>query len=118
MAYVVTDACVKDFLCVDECSTAAIAPSAADAAAGTVSQVFINPDECIDCGVCEPECPPEAIKPDTENGLEKWMALNAEYSAKWPNISQKGEAPADREDFRAETGKLEKYFSEKPGKGS
>jgi hypothetical protein len=39
MAYVVTDACTKDFVCVAECATAAIAPSAGDAAAGTVSQV-------------------------------------------------------------------------------
>ena len=38
----------------------------------------IHPDECIDCGVCEPECPVDAIKPDTETGLEKWLLLNAE----------------------------------------
>ena len=61
MAYVVTDACTKDFLCVDECSTAAIAPMAADEAAGTVSQVYINPDECIDCGNCASICPQGAI---------------------------------------------------------
>jgi NAD-dependent dihydropyrimidine dehydrogenase PreA subunit len=61
MAYVVTDACIKDFVCVDECSTAAIAPMASDAAAGTVSQVFINPDECIDCGNCASLCPSGAI---------------------------------------------------------
>ena len=39
MAYVITDACTKDFVCVEECSTAAIAPMAADAAAGTVTGV-------------------------------------------------------------------------------
>ena len=50
MAYVITDACTKDFVCVAECATAAIAPTVGDAAAGTVSQVLINPDECIDCG--------------------------------------------------------------------
>ena len=61
MAYVVTDACTKDFVCVAECSTAAIAPMAADAAAGTVSQVYINPDECIDCGNCASVCPSGAI---------------------------------------------------------
>jgi len=61
MAYVVTDACTKDFVCVDECSTAAIAPMAGDAAAGTVSQVFINPDECIDCGNCASVCAQNAI---------------------------------------------------------
>ena len=61
MAYVVTDACVKDFVCVTECATAAIAPTADDPAAGTVSQVFINPDECIDCGSCASLCEHNAI---------------------------------------------------------
>ena len=56
MAYVVTDACTKDFVCVAECATAAIAPSQGDPKAGTVSQVFINPDECIDCGSCADLC--------------------------------------------------------------
>ena len=63
MAYVVTDACTKDFVCVAECSTAAIAPAARDAAAATVSQVFINPDECIDCGNCVSSCAQNAIYP-------------------------------------------------------
>ena len=48
--------------------------------------LVIHPDECIDCGVCEPECPVDAIKPDTEPGLEKWLDLNRQYSAVWPNI--------------------------------
>jgi len=38
--------------------------------------LVIHPDECIDCGVCEPECPVDAIKPDTEPGAEKWLDLN------------------------------------------
>jgi Fe-S-cluster-containing hydrogenase component 2 len=41
------------------------------------NMLVIHPDECIDCGVCEPECPVDAIKPDTEQGLEKWLSLNA-----------------------------------------
>lgn len=112
MAYVVTDACIKcKFMdCVEVCPV--------DCFYEGENMLVIHPDECIDCGVCEPECPPEAIKADTESGLEKWMSLNAEYAKKWPNITQKGEPPADREEFRAETGKLEKYFSEKPGQGS
>jgi NAD-dependent dihydropyrimidine dehydrogenase PreA subunit len=61
MAFVVTDACVKDFVCVAECSTAAIAPAETDAAAATVSQVYINPDDCIDCGNCASVCPSNAI---------------------------------------------------------
>jgi len=61
MAYVVTDACTKDFVCVPECATAAIAPAQGEAAAATVSQVFINPDECIDCGNCASACAQNAI---------------------------------------------------------
>ena len=37
------------------------------------NMLVIHPDECIDCGVCEPECPVEAIIPDTEPGLERWL---------------------------------------------
>ena len=63
MAYVITDACTKDFVCVAECATAAIAPTVGDPVAGTVSQVFINPDECIDCGNCADICCQHAIFP-------------------------------------------------------
>jgi ferredoxin len=80
------------------------------------NMLVIHPDECIDCGVCEPECPVEAIKPDTEDDKDgKWLALNSEYASKWPNITVKKDAPADAEAFETETGKLEKYFSVKPG---
>jgi NAD-dependent dihydropyrimidine dehydrogenase PreA subunit len=61
MAYVVTDACTKDFACVEECAVSAIAPHAGDPDAGTVPHVFINPDECIDCGSCAAICPQGAI---------------------------------------------------------
>lgn len=119
MAYVVTDACTRDFVCVEECATAAIAPHAGDPDAGTVAQVFINPDECIDCGVCEPECPVDAIKPDTEDEPDgKWLKVNTDYAKIWPNITVKGAPPADAEDFEGQTGKFEKFFSEKPGSGS
>lgn len=60
MAYVITDACTKDFVCAAECATAAIAPTSAANAAG-VAQLFINPDECIDCGNCASVCPSSAI---------------------------------------------------------
>ena len=50
------------------------------------NMLVIHPDECIDCGVCVPECPVDAIKPDTEPGLEKWLRLNAEFAKVWPNI--------------------------------
>jgi NAD-dependent dihydropyrimidine dehydrogenase PreA subunit len=63
MSYVVTDACTKDFACVPDCPVSAIAPAAEDAEAGTVSQVYINPDECIDCGTCADLCKQNAIVP-------------------------------------------------------
>jgi NAD-dependent dihydropyrimidine dehydrogenase PreA subunit len=63
MAYVVTDACTKDFVCAAECATSAIAPLAADADAGSVPHLFINPDECIDCGNCADISPQHAIFP-------------------------------------------------------
>lgn len=77
MAYVVTDACTKDYVCVAECATAAIAPAAGDAAAGTVSQVYINPDECIDCGNCASICPNGAIF-----SVDELPADKAEFVAK------------------------------------
>ena len=61
MAYVVTDACIKDFVCVPECATSAIAPAGDDPAATTAPQVYINPDECIDCGNCAAVCSQNAI---------------------------------------------------------
>ena len=79
--------------------------------------LVIHPDECIDCGVCEPECPPEAILPDTDGEAEKWLELNREYSEIWPNITRKREHAADAEEFQDQAGKFDKYFSANPGKG-
>src|SRR5260221_14493215 len=59
------------------------------------NMLVIHPDECIDCGVCEPGCPVDAIKPDTEPGFEKWLSLNAEYAKIWPNITVKKAPPPD-----------------------
>ncbi len=67
---------------------------------------------------CEPECPAEAIKADTEPGLERWLSLNAEYAKKWPNITVKGTPPADGKEFEGVENKFETYFSDKPGTGS
>jgi ferredoxin len=79
--------------------------------------LVINPAECIDCGVCEPECPAEAILPDTESGLEQWLELNAKYAGEWPNLTSKKETPADADDFKGVDGKFEKFFSAEPGDG-
>ncbi len=112
MTYVVTEACIKcKFMdCVEVCPV--------DCFYEGENMLVIHPDECIDCGVCEPECPPEAIKPDTEGGMEKWLSVNAEYSKVWPNISQKGDAPADAKEWEGKPDKFEKHFDPKPGSGS
>ena len=51
------------------------------------------------------------------DGLEKWLELNTKFASTWPNITAKGEPPADADDFKDEQGKFEKYFSEEPGEG-
>ena len=79
--------------------------------------LVIHPDECIDCGVCEPECPAEAILPDTEPGMEEYLELNKKYSEIWPNITMKKDAPDDADEFKGKNNKLKDYFSEKPGTG-
>ena len=108
MTYVVTDACIKcKYMdCVEVCPV--------DCFYEGENMLVIHPDECIDCGVCEPECPADAIKPDTEPGLEKWLEVNTEYAKSWPNITQKKEQPADAKDFDGMEGKFEKYFSNLP----
>ncbi len=81
------------------------------------NMLVIHPDECIDCGVCEPECPAEAIIPDVEPDAEKWLELNREYSGKWPNITAKKDPEPDADSMQGEDGKFEKYFSANPGGG-
>ena len=81
------------------------------------NMLVIHPDECIDCSVCEPEFPVEAIVPDTEFNIDRWLRINAEYSGKWPNINRKGKPLADADAWRDKTGKIE-YLSSNPGQGS
>src|SRR3546814_17336665 len=82
------------------------------------NMLVIHPDECIDCGVCEPECPPEAIVPDTDPQAEAWRELNRDYSDNnWPNINRKGEPPHAAEEHRIEAGKYEQSFHAKPSLG-
>ena len=83
MTYVVNDSCIrcKTMDCVEVCPV--------DCFYECENMLVIHPDECIDCGVCEPECPVDAIKADSEPGLEKWLSLNAEYAKIWPNITVK-----------------------------
>ena len=111
MTYVVTEECIKcKFMdCVDVCPV--------DCFYEGENMLVIHPEECIDCGVCEPECPAEAIHPDTKDGMEKWLKINTEYADKWPNITFMRDSAEDAEDFNGEKNKFEKYFSEKPGEG-
>jgi ferredoxin len=110
MTYVVNDNCIRcKFMdCVSVCPV--------DCFYEGENMLVIHPDECIDCGVCEPECPVEAIKPDTEPGLEEWLKLNAEYAKQWPNITVKREPPPDAKEWEGKPNKVE-HFSPKPGEG-
>ncbi len=112
MTYIVTDACIrcKYMDCIEVCPV--------DCFYEGENMLVIHPDECIDCGVCEPECPVEAIVADTEDEPDgKWLKVNSEYALVWPNITLMKEPPADREKYVEETGKFEKYFSASPGEG-
>ena len=108
MTYIVKDECIKCKLmdCVEVCPV--------DCFYEGENMLVINPDECIDCGVCEPECPIDAIKPDTDEtpDKDKWVELNKKYSAIWPNISKKKEPMVDHEKFKNVKNKLEEHFSE------
>ena len=111
MAYVVTDNCIKcKYMdCVEVCPV--------DCFYEGENMLVIHPDECIDCGVCEPECPAEAIKPDTESGLDEWLELNRKFSTIWPNLTERRDPLPEAKEKDGEGGKLDKYFSEEPGEG-
>jgi ferredoxin len=110
MAYVVTEACIKcKYMdCVEVCPV--------DCFYVGENMLVIHPDECIDCGVCEPECPADAILPDSEGGMDKWLEVNRQYATQWPNITRKGEAPADADQWKGVADKFAKHFSVNPGK--
>jgi len=111
MTYVVTDVCIrcKYTDCVEVCPV--------DCFYEGENMLVINPDECIDCGVCEPECPIGAIIPDLDPNAEKFLSLNYDFSTKWPNLTRKKPAPADAEEFKNVEDKLDLYFSPAPGSG-
>jgi ferredoxin len=69
----------------------------------------INPDECIDCGVCVPECPVDAIVADNNKDIDivMWHDLNKRLSMKWPNISKKKEPLPDHAEWNGRPGKLD-----------
>jgi ferredoxin len=92
MTYVVTESCIrcKYTDCVEVCPV--------DCFYEGENMLVIHPDECIDCGVCEPECPVEAIIPDSE-----------------PNITRKKAYPPDADEWKDVPDKYDQFFSPKPG---
>jgi ferredoxin len=109
MTYVVTENCIRcKFMdCVEVCPV--------DCFYAGENMLVIHPDECIDCGVCEPECPAEAIVPDSDERAAAWLEINRTYAAQWPNITRKGEPPPDAEEWNGKPGKA-KFFSPNPAK--
>ena len=70
---------------------------------------MIHPDECIDCALCEPECPAEAIFSEDEipQGQEDFLEINAELAEVWPNISERKDPLPDAEEWDGKPNKLE-----------
>lgn len=111
MTFVVIDACIKCKYtdCVEVCPV--------DCFYEGENMLVIHPDECIDCGVCVPECPIDAIVPDIDDRAEPFLELNREYAASWPNITRKKPALPEADEFSKVSDKKDKYFSPEPGSG-
>jgi len=108
MGYTVNDKCImcKHTDCVEVCPV--------DCFYEGENMLVINPDECIDCGVCEPECPEDAIRPDTDSEGAKWVDFNRKWStAGWPVLRTKKDSLDPDGKHRDEPNKLEKYFQDK-----
>ncbi len=103
MTYVVTENCIKCKYtdCVEVCPV--------DCFHEGPNFLAIDPDECIDCTLCEPECPAEAIfaEDDVPEGQEKFIELNAELARGWPVLTEKKDAPPDAEEWDGVDGKLQ-----------
>jgi ferredoxin len=115
MTYIVKEECIKcKYMdCVEVCPV--------DCFYEGENMLVIKPEECIDCGVCEPECPVDAIKADTDPELAKteldyWININTEYAKTWPNITKKKEPPEDAKEYEGVQDKY-KLLSDKPGTG-
>ena len=96
MTYVVVESCIKCKLtdCVEVCPV--------DCFHEGPNMLVIDPEECIDCTLCEPECPVEAIFSEDEipDGQEQFLELNAELTKDWPVITQAKDPPKDADDWR------------------
>jgi len=104
MTYVVTENCVrcKYMDCVEVCPV--------DCFRVSDFMLVIDPQECIDCAVCEPECPANAIHSGDEPGMERWVAFATEHAGEWPAITAKAEPPPDADAWNGVEGKFEAVF--------
>jgi ferredoxin len=103
MTFLVTENCIKckHTDCVEVCPV--------DCFYEGPNFLAINPDECIDCGVCVPECPIDAIIEDTnlDHDIPFWVDLNKRLSTKWPNITKKKSALPDAEEWNGKPNKID-----------
>ena len=105
MTFIVGDSCIKCKLtdCVEVCPV--------DCFYEGPNMLAINPDECIDCALCEPECPVEAIFSEDEVPPDQiaFIELNDELCTEWPNITEMKDAPPDEKKWREVKNKI-KYL--------
>ena len=105
MTYVVTENCIrcKYTDCVEVCPV--------DCFHEGPNFLVIDPEECIDCSLCVPECPVDAIYAEDEipEGQEHFLQLNEELSNGWPVITEMSAAPDDAKDWEGKPDKL-KYL--------
>ena len=103
MPFVVTENCIKCKYtdCVEVCPV--------DCFYEGPNMLVIKADECIDCALCEPECPVDAIKSEDEvpDSQKEFIALNAELAEIWPNINKKKPAPPDADEWQNKPNKRE-----------
>jgi len=103
MTFVITENCIKCKYtdCVDVCPV--------DCFHEGPNFLVIDPDECIDCTLCEPECPAHAIYSEDEvpDDQQQFIQLNAELSKIWPTITEVKPASGDADEWNGKPGKLE-----------